>query len=619
MPASSQPEPLLRSPVEYAVGIAHASIAVLLLLKPSMLLLPPLYTIPLATACAALAALRFWQGLHLHLYQWRMSQSRRFTIPKIKSETDRIYFGRGFKWQQRHVQRLKETRTDAARRYLKFTDDSIGDPALHGVGLLERERAVYTSVAERNGHMLILGATRSGKTRLAELLISQDINRNDTVIVLDPKGDNELLRRIHHEAHRAGRQQDLHIIHLRYPELSQSYNPIASYHSPAEIASRIAGQLPGSGESEAFKQFAWRFLNSIATALDALNETPTYVKVGRYIENFEPLLVQYFECLFETLRIPNWRSDVLRHSETIDPTKIRKTLSHCDHYTLSLIQFYKKSNATDPIADDLMAALGYDKVYYDKITASLRPLLEKMRSDRLAPILSPPSGDAKTVEWSQAFTENSIVYIALDALASPDIAHAVGNAMFADLASAVGRLYADLADRPPVRRVCIHADEFARIVGPHLHPMLSMAGGAQVQITAYTQTLADIEAAFDGSRSHSARIIGNFNSVIMLRVRTEDTAKVLANQTPIVDVVELAQSESVADSSHPESDVAFTSSSSLRLATRSMPSLAPADLMRLPKGEAFALIESGIWKLRIPLIADTPSTIPIESILAGVS
>jgi len=35
----------------------------------------------------------------------------------------------------------------------------------------------------------VLGTTRVGKTRLAELLIAQDIRRGEVVIVFDPKGD----------------------------------------------------------------------------------------------------------------------------------------------------------------------------------------------------------------------------------------------------------------------------------------------------------------------------------------------------------------------------------------------------------------------------------------------
>ena len=45
-----------------------------------------------------------------------------------------------------------------------------------------------------------------GKTRFAEILIGQDIRRGDVVIVLDPKGDADLLKRIVVEAQIAGRE-----------------------------------------------------------------------------------------------------------------------------------------------------------------------------------------------------------------------------------------------------------------------------------------------------------------------------------------------------------------------------------------------------------------------------
>ena len=101
--------------------------------------------------------------------------------------------------------------------------------------------------------------------------------------------------------------------------------------------------------------------------------------------------------------------------------------------------------------------------------------------------------------------------------------------------------------------------------------MLSKAGGAGVQITAYTQTLADIEASLDGDRAAAARLVGNFNSLIMLRVRTLDTARTLVEQVPNYDVTDLAESSSVADFfARRKSSVSFTSSLSARVAVRSV-------------------------------------------------
>ncbi len=94
-------------------------------------------------------------------------------------------------------------------------------------------------LGERVGHTLVLGSTRVGKTRLAEILITQDIRSGDVVIVFDPKGDADLLRRVYAEAKRAGRAKDFHLFHLGFPEVSARYNAIGSF-------SRITEWRPGS-------------------------------------------------------------------------------------------------------------------------------------------------------------------------------------------------------------------------------------------------------------------------------------------------------------------------------------------------------------------------------------
>ncbi|WP_041363997.1 type IV secretion system DNA-binding domain-containing protein [Methylomonas methanica] len=140
-----------------------------------------------------------------------------------------------------------------------------GKPQIHAVEL--KEQAVSMDLRERVGHTLVLGTTRVGKTRLAELLITQDIARGDTVIVFDPKGDADLMKRMVAEAKRAGRSQDLYLFHLGYPEISCRYNAIGNFSPITEVATRLTNPLPSTGNSAAFREFAWRFTNMIAVAL----------------------------------------------------------------------------------------------------------------------------------------------------------------------------------------------------------------------------------------------------------------------------------------------------------------------------------------------------------------
>ena len=636
----AHPSPLLRPPVELTAAVVFIAVATIFFIFPQQLNLSWVQGIVLSSICTMLGTRRILQTMRIWRYRRLLTNRKPYVIKEIPNDQKLIskglFLGRGFQWSQPHVQRLKETRTPAALKYLGKAGDQGGDPVLHGVGLLEGEQEVWLPLPERFGHVLMLGATRVGKTCEAGVLIGQDIHRGDPVIVMDPKGDLDLLRRVYHEAEKSGKLALLRIFHLRYPSVSEHYNPIASYDSPGEIATRITEQLPSKGSSEAFKQFAWRFLNTIICALDALGETPNYRIIYKHVNDIEPLFNAYHDKLFtQHAQGDFWRKDVearVRRMLTEAKPKKDKLAGQAQAAmpkqsmrrieALARIEYREEMRIEDDLASEIQHIMDYDPVYYDKLIASLLPLLNKLKSGRTSAILV-PAEDAReenTISWDEAIAEKQIVYVGLDSLANPAIARAVGNAMFADLASSAGRLYAALeGSSKPKHRICIHVDEFNDIVGPHLHPMLSKAGGAGVQITAYTQTLADIEASFDGDRAAAARLVGNFNNLIMLRVRTLDTARTLVEQVPNYDVTDLAESSSVADSSQAESSVSFTSSLSARVASRSVHGIEASDLMRLPKGEAFALLAGGsIWKLRFPLVGDVPACRP-DSEMADVA
>jgi hypothetical protein len=62
----------------------------------------------------------------------------------------------------------------------------------------------------------------------------------------------------------------------------------------------------------------------------------------------------------------------------------------------------------------------YDKTYFDKIVASLLPLLEKLTTGTLAALLAPDYhdlDDARPIlDWQQAIRQKAVVYVGLDAL-----------------------------------------------------------------------------------------------------------------------------------------------------------------------------------------------------------
>ena len=467
------------------------------------------------------------------------------------------------------------------------------------------------------GHTLVLGTTRVGKTRLAEVLITQDIARGDVVIVFDPKGDAELMKRIIAEAKRAGRSDETYVFHLGYPEISCRYNAIGNFSRITEVATRVTNALPNEGNSAAFREFAWRFTNMIAMALVKMGRRPDYQQITRYITNIEPLLLEYYRQWLPEVTPDGWQQAVQTIAENINERDLPFALKGRSHEVIALVRYVKENGFYDPVADGLRSAFEYDKTYFDKIVASLLPLMEKLISGKTAELISPDYSDTNDhrpiIDWRQIIRRKGIVYIGLDALSDMAVASAVGNSMFADLVSVSGEIYKHGTDHGmsehektmQMPTISLHADEFNELIGDEFIPLLNKAGGSGFQVTAYTQTWSDVEARI-GSKAKAGQVAGNFNTLIMLRVKELATAEMLTNQVDSCEVSTIMEVSGVNDSADPTSSVDFTSKNEDRISVTETPLIQPATVMALPKGQAFALLEGGnLWKIRMPLPDNT--------------
>lgn len=140
--------------------------------------------------------------------------------------------------------------------------------------------------------------------------------------------------------------------------------------------------------------------------------------------------------------------------------------------------------------------------------------------------------------------------------------------------------------------------------------MVNKAAGSGVILTGYTQSRADLEAAY-GEKAMAQVIEGNFNNLIMLRVRDKYTAELMTDQLPEVETTTVMQVSGATDSSNLDSEQDFTSSTQDRISVVQGPMLEPNALMSLPKGQAFMLVSGGeLYKIRIPLPEDEHISIP---------
>lgn len=634
-----------RKPYELVPAAASAAAAPAAIAFRELLQLSPTAAAAFALGCAAYGAWRFNQARRIIRFQRNLKRLPLYTLrsEEIPWSDTELFLGLGFRWDQRHTQRLFTARQpeyahlrarnrlyDRARDFerkhpghwltKRLREDSWwnpvaplpkvgGDPAIHGIEIDELEQ--WMDLGERVGHTLVLGTTRVGKTRLCELLVTQDIRRGEVVVVFDPKGDPALLRRMYAEARRAGREKDFYFFHLGYPDISSRYSPIGTYAAITEVATRVANQLPGEGQSAAFKEFVWRYVNVIAKTMEALGIKPTYEQLYKHAVNIDLIALQYFE-LWLNREHPGWHDEVDQRGTTKEAAEqARKTGRSLA--ALNILTLVREKGWHDPIADALGSVLSNDRSYFEKLISSLYPLLEKLTTGRINELLSPDMSDPddrrSVFDWDKIINQGGIVYVGLDSLANFEVAGAVGNAMFADLTSTAGRLYkfrAAYGQSSPVpkRQISIHGDEFNELIGDEFVPMLNKAGGAGYQVTVYTQTWSDVEAKI-GSKAKAGQIGGNLNTLIMLRVKNTETAQILTDQLPEVVVQSKLLVSGSSDSSDNDDLFAFNAQAEDRFGVRNVPMIQPADLVQLPKGQAFALVEGGqLIKLRLPLASD---------------
>ncbi|HAV1886064.1 TPA: type IV conjugative transfer system coupling protein TraD [Enterobacter hormaechei subsp. xiangfangensis] len=658
-------EALLRPAVELNTAVVSGMAAYVCVQAPWAVALAPSVSYVTAAGFAALAVTRTHQGMKIIRYRRNLRRLPRYVMStkQIPVSHRRLFLGRGFRWTQKHTQRLQDTLRPEVARYLQpnrfylgarqlemMTEHRLpwlgkllsadtplnpvrplppvgGNPALHGIEPDEKD--VTLALGERVGHTVVYGTTRVGKTRLAELLVTQDIRRGEVTIVFDPKGDADLMKRVWAEAHRAGRGDELYIFHLGWPEISARYNAVGRFGRVSEVASRVAGQLSGEGNSAAFREFAWRFVNIIARALVALGERPDYTLIMRYVNNIADLYIRYAEKIIQA-QLPALQTQIENNQQVLGEDDVPRNMQgQPDALRIWAIEVALSSEEGkklyDPILDGLRSAVRYDRTYFDKIVASLLPLLEKLTTGKTAELLSPDHQDIDDTrpifDWEQIIRKKAVVYVGLDALSDSEVASAVGNSMFADLVSVAGHIYKHgiNAGLPGGKEgkslINLHCDEFNELMGDEFIPLINKGGGAGMQVTAYTQTSSDIEARI-GNAAKTAQVQGNFNNLIMLRVRENRTAELLTTQLPQVEIYTKTLVSGHQDTADVNADQDFTSSTQDRVGTVKVPLLEPADIVTLPKGQAFALLEGGqLWKIRMPLPAgDADDVLMPESI-----
>jgi len=518
----------------------------------------------------------------------RLSAGGRFELPvrSLPALPESTYLGNGFAWTSEHTLRLPAASA--------LRPEGPGADEIHGVGS-DAARALFLPNSLLSQHLLALGAPGSGKTRFLEVLIEQAVRRGDAVVVIDPKGDERLLDRTVDAARRAGRSADFRFFALPFPYQSCRYNPLAHYVRTNEIPDRIALVLPrGGGDAEAFRNFAWDFVSTVATALDLLRERISIAALQNY-------------CLHDTGLLVRKLTKAL--CPGVDTSGELRTILG------QVRRLSSRSGRGMAELDRLIDMASMDRKYFEKISSSLKPVFAKLTGQTVGYLLSPgdgsfpppaePAGPAPELSWKTIDRDRQVVYFFLGSMLGAETASGVARIALADLQSYLGRKYA-YEPAAGFGRITVLVDEMGDVLAPETVHLLNKARGAELSLCLAGQSLADLEVALR-SPAEARRALANVATVLAFRTQNPEDARAFSEKCgrrPMPAVSEGESYQPALAESGPRAGRDFAFRSTRTVSTRDQDLVPPHLLGRLPSFHFFAHHSGAVWKGVVPFLDD---------------
>lgn len=439
---------------------------------------------------------------------------------KWAQERDSIWIGKGYEITPQSAEKIKFIRGRGLSESVGIHVNS-NDHKSAWIQHVESQVPITLGLPDTSGHILILGSTRTGKTRCFDHLLSQAIMRGEPVIVLDPKGDKDLEEIMRNAYKRAGRSEDFCAFRPADKENSVRLDPLASWQRPTEIASRVAALVEADGT---FLAFVWRVLNNLVQGEILVNRKPNLLSLRRLVERgVDGLLLEVLKSYCEKNATPNEYVGYVNNAKT---KKSKEVDGYIDFYENTLSR-----RAPHLAIEGLISDYRHDKEHFSKMIVTLTPILSMLTTDPLDDLLSPTPGKGsggEIVTLEKIVKQNRGLYVALSSMSDPTVGSAIGSILLADLAALAGERYDSGEVGKPITLL---GDEIAELSNQQLTQILNKGAGAKIRVIAATQTLADLEVRLKG-KAPALQQIGNLNNIIIFRLKDPDTAKLVASGFP---------------------------------------------------------------------------------------
>lgn len=479
---------------------------------------------------------------------------------ELKNEDTYIYMGRGFPWENKHAQRMYEFSKLAELTPLIAGDADAQDNnrAIHGIGLNE-EGDVLIPVKQATRHKMVVGTTGCGKTRFLELDAVQSILRHETTIIMDMKGDNDLVDRIHDVCEKEGRT--FRFFSTAHPKHSQTYNPLENYAAPEHLASRIRSIMSEQTE-DFYRDTIWWAVNTVVNGSLVNGEKITLKTIHKYIFDDEDLLID----------------------------KLKEQQKRCDDSA--------KAVAIERALSALKNFMDQPEEYRKKLLTNLQPLTMSMTNGGIGEILSP---DVSDISFKKAASKGEVVYFYLPAMLDALVAKNVGKLVLQDLLFYIGSVYAyeNTKHADPIN---VYVDEFYNCIFPSFVDFLNKSRGANSRITLYMQSEKDMEAVI--APAMSKQIMSNTNMKFIMETPEIEMATAMSDLCGNTIIQQSMDTKSITPDVKEDGSLYGANYGERRMPLDGY-LIQPTLFTKLPQGQGFLLSKTVVpTKVRIPLLSD---------------
>jgi hypothetical protein len=337
----------------------------------------------------------------------------------------------------------------------------------------------------RSMQAICFGQTGAGKSTLLESITQQDIARGHPIIIMDGKGEQELLQRLLPSIHAAGRTHQLRLIDPQHSEFSAQYNPlwVPSGASPEDQVSFIFDSFQ-MNTNEFFDSHQRVYLENLVRIL--------YYSGRRF--NINDILVIAYD-------VSKLKSQVQAAMDNMD----RLAASPEERRALSM-------------SVHNLAATFDDKERVPKIQGLINHLMTFMPKE-MARITG---AYENVVTMDEVIDQRLILYLCLNTSINKTAVKSLGRILLQNLQLMIGRRYSKSSCGSEHPFVSVILDEFAPFAYEDFAQIINQARGTNVAFLFALQNQSQLLQVGESFRSD---LSSSPNTTFMLRTKDGPTSK----------------------------------------------------------------------------------------------